>query len=369
MTLNADKLAIVALTRRGLAIAERLRGPLSATEVLCTSRAGGSRSDSTPATLADLAPRLLADYDAIVFVMALGIVVRVVGPLARDKSRDPAVVVVDEAGQFAISVLGGHRGGANQLARRVAELLGATPVITTASDVLGLPAVDLMGREFGWKLEREENLTTVASAVVNGQPVAVFQDAGERDWWQAFGPWPEHFCELASLVELDERFAALVVISDREVDGELANWPKPTLVFRPRSLAVGVGCRRGVGLAEVERQFCRVLHDHQLAIGSVFALATAWLKADEPALVEFARRLGVPLRNFSAEELRTVTPLPTPSETVFDKIGLHGVAEAAAMFAAGCRELIVTKQASESVTIAVARVLAIAGPPAVSLHA
>src|SRR5262245_26897676 len=146
--------------------------------------------------------------------MALGIVVRTLGPLTRDKHAEPPVVVVDEAGRFAVSVLGGHGGGANRLAEEVAAALGATPVVTTASDALGLPSADLIGQPFGWRIEDRRHLTAAAAAVVRGDPVGVYQDAGRRDWWQPFGPWPDHFRRLESWPPA-EPWAALLVISDR----------------------------------------------------------------------------------------------------------------------------------------------------------
>src|SRR5262249_19073683 len=124
----------------------------------------------------------------LVCVMALGIVVRLLGPLLGDKKSDPAVLVVDEGGRFVIPVLGGHAAGANDLARQAAEILGGVAVLTTASDALGLPGVDQIGRAWGWQVEGTEHLTAVAAAVVRGDPVGVWQDAGQRDWWEAFGP-------------------------------------------------------------------------------------------------------------------------------------------------------------------------------------
>jgi cobalt-precorrin 5A hydrolase len=265
------------------------------------------------------------------------------------------VVVVDEAGRFAVSVLGGHQAGANELARRVAKILKATPVITTASESLGLPAVDLIGHELGWKIERSQNLTRVAAAVVNGRPVAVYQDAGHTDWWQRFGPWPEHFQRIGDPDEVRDGFAAALVISDRAVPPQRFSRKCPCVIFRPPTLHVGVGCRRGVDVREVQRLFDQVMRRFQLAPGSVATMSTAWIKKSEPALLEFSRRLGVGLGSFSRERLLAAGPLPTPSERVFSKIGLHGVAEPSAMLAAGTSELVVPKQASKSVTIAVAR--------------
>jgi cobalamin biosynthesis protein CbiG len=330
--------AIVALTPRGLELGRRLAGALGRGEVV--------------AGLPGLRDTLRRHFEAgrpLVCVMALGIVVRLLGPIVRDKATEPAVVVVDEAGRFAVSVLGGHRGGANALADEVARALGATPVVTTASEALGLPAVDLVGRRRGWKIEDGSALTEVAAAVVSGAPVAVYQDAGSRDWWQEFGPWPDHFRHTDAWP--DGRWAGALVISERTCP-DLAC---PAVVYRPPSLVAGVGCRRGVPCAEIETLFRQVCDGHGLAPLSLGAVATASLKADEPGLVEFASRQGVPLRTFGLKELAAVGPLPTPSERVRVKIGVAGVAEPAALLAAGTASLVVPKQRGRRVTVAVAR--------------
>ena len=299
-------------------------------------------------------PRIWAESDAIVAVMALGIVVRMVGPLAIDKRRDPAVVAVDDAGRFAVSVLGGHGAGANELAREVAEILGAIPVITTASDARGLPAVDRIGRELGWKIERAENLTRVAAAVVRRRTVAVWQDAGPLDWWRPFGAWPGHFVRITDWRELAViRPAAILVISDRI---EPAGLPaETTLVYRPPTLVAGVGCRRGTSREALGAWIESVLAANGLARSSLAALATVTLKADEPGLIALARSWGLPLIAFPPEQLDAHPGIETPSERVRSKIGIAAVAEPAALRAAGAARLLVPKQKGPGVTLAVAR--------------
>jgi cobalamin biosynthesis protein CbiG len=341
-------LAIVTLTSRGAELGRRLAKTLGRGEVV--SVAGGAAQ-----TLA----RLFSEGRPLVCLMALGIVVRVLGPLTGDKSAEPPVVVVDEAGRFAVSVLGGHAAGANDLAKEVARALGAVPVITTASEALGVPAVDRIGRRWGWKIEPGSDLTAVAAAVVRGEPVAVYQDAGRADWWQEFGAWPASFQRVAAHPGKD--FVAALLISDRL----LPPTPMAAVTCRPPTLVVGIGCRRGAACEEIEELFLRVFQEYGLAVLSVGCVATAALKADEPGLIEFAARRGVPLQVFPLEELARVEPLPTPSETVRARIGISGVAEPAALLAAGqahrlqsagvTRNLLVPKQRSRRVTLAVAR--------------
>jgi cobalamin biosynthesis protein CbiG len=231
----------------------------------------------------------------------------------------------------------------------VAESIGAVAVITTATESLGLPAIDLIGVALDWKIENREHLTAVAAAVVRGEPIVVYQDAGHGDWWREFGAWPSHFQRVETWPE--KRAAPVIAISDR-------TWPAlacPHVIYRPPSLVLGIGCRRGVPFADIEAVFQELCAKYRLALPSVAAAATVSLKADEPGLRQFAAHHRLPLRVFAVEELARVAELPTPSTRVFQKIGIYGVAEPSAMLAAGTQELLVTKHCSRKVTMAVAR--------------
>jgi cobalt-precorrin 5A hydrolase len=299
-------------------------------------------------------PAVWGEFDAIVAVMALGIVVRLVGPLATDKRRDPGVVAVDDAGRFAVSVLGGHGAGANELAGEVAAILGATPVITTASEAHALPAVDRIGRDRGWVIERADNLTRVAASVVRRERVAVWQDAGGADWWLPFGPWPASFTRLAAWDEIDEVDpSAVLVISDRTLPNRLPR--DRTLVYRPPTLVAGIGCKRGTACEAIDGHAATVFESHGLSPLSLAAVATVTLKADEPGLLAFAASRGVPLVAFPPGQLADQPGIETPSERVRARVGIAAVAEPAALRAAGAERLTVTKQVGPGVTLAVAR--------------
>ena len=334
-----NELAIVAVTPSGLELGRRIAQAVGHGEVLPAE--GEVRSKLTEVFLAGR---------PLVCIMALGIVVRTLGPLAKNKVTDAPVVVVDEAGQFAISVLGGHVGGANELAKKVAKAINAVPVITTASDSLGLPPLDLIGREWGWKIEQRDNLKRVAAAMVRGETIAVYQDAGRRDWWQPFGEWPSTFQRVTDL-GLQGYWAGGLLITD-------IGWPSPlypTVVYRPPTLVLGIGCRRGVPCSEIEAMFQNVCRTRGFSAFSLGVVATASLKANEPGLVEFAAKHSVPIRSFGKEELAAVEDLPTPSEVVREKIGISGVAEPAAMLAAETTRLLMPKYRGERITMALAR--------------
>ncbi|BDT68977.1 cobalt-precorrin-5A hydrolase [Comamonadaceae bacterium OS-1] len=179
---------------------------------------------------------LFADFDQVVFFVSLGAVVRLIAPHLKSKDEDPGVLVVDDAAQFVIPVLSGHVGGANAMAEQVAALLGATAVLTTASDVGKTIPVDILGRELGWKVEAPKiNITRVSAHVVNGEPIAVVQEAGSPHWWTRPTPLPASIHTFARFADVDlAQFKAVLWITDAEVPPE--RWTElheRLVVYRP----------------------------------------------------------------------------------------------------------------------------------------
>lgn len=184
---------------------------------------------------------LFADFDQVVFFVSLGAVVRLIAPHLKSKDEDPGVLVVDDAAQFVIPVLSGHVGGANACALTVAALLGATPVLTTASDVGKTIPVDILGRELGWKVEAPKiNITRVSAHVVNGEPVAVVQEAGSPHWWTRPTPLPASIQRFERLADVDlTRFKAVLWITHAPVtDAHWAELHERLVVYRPPLEAV-----------------------------------------------------------------------------------------------------------------------------------
>lgn len=289
---------------------------------------------------------------------------RLIAPLLRDKATDPAVVVIDEAGQFVVSVCGGHQGSADRLTRLVALQLGATPVLTGASAHLGLPGMDVLGVPFGWQ-RGSGDWTGVSATIARQQPVQVIQEAGTTLWQTHLPPthpfqfgFPEH---TASAQPTADPPAARIWISpiQRQFAFE-SDFPK--VQWHPRVLWIGIGCERGTSqqlIAAAVEQTCRA---HHLATGAIAGVATIDLKADEAGLRDFCRERNLPLKYFSAEQLRVIA-VPHPSAVVAAEVGTPSVAEAAAILA--CRQddlaLRVTKQIVRlpgqpgAVTIAIAQ--------------
>jgi cobalt-precorrin 5A hydrolase / precorrin-3B C17-methyltransferase len=276
------------------------------------------------------------ECDGIVLFLATAAAVRLIAPLLESKHRDPGVVTVDDAGNFAVALCGGHEGGANALAARVAEALGGTPVITTASDSVGVPALDSLGENLGLRLERGSDLASVGAALVSGEEVGLVTD---RRW--PLGPLPKN------VVRTDEWEAPLILISDR-----LVETPRPSVVYRPPSLVAGVGCSKGAGAEEMLDLLRRALLEAGLTVKSVAALASIDVKRDEAGLLEAAERLDVQIHFHSAQALRAVEA-PNPSEVVREAVGTPSVAEAAVISSGA--ELVLEKRKSANVTVAIGR--------------
>jgi cobalt-precorrin 5A hydrolase/precorrin-3B C17-methyltransferase len=314
-------IGVVAATARGRTAAERLR-------------------DAWPSEVRPLTERKTADAlrhawetcDAVVAFLAVGATVRVLAPLLGDKNTDPPVVCVDEALTSAVAVLGGHH-GANLLAHRLAAVLGCRPVVTTASDVSDTTALDSYGSDLGFTVHNPDRLASVGAAVLSGEPVRL-DTAG----WPV-PPLPPNVSPGAS--------GPRILITD------MAEVPADALVYRPKSLVVGVGSARGVPAEEVSALVDEVLAGY--APESVRHLATADLKASEEGILQVARERGWEVVTHPAEALADVE-VPNPSEVVRAEVGTPSVAEAAALLSAGLgAELVVEKHKSANATAALAR--------------
>jgi cobalt-precorrin 5A hydrolase len=242
------KCAVLAITRHGIALAGRVVAARPGAQLFAPEKfAAEARAAAPGAThtyvgkVGDQVPALFAAFDALVAIVSLGAVVRLIAPHLQDKSRDPAVVVLDEAGKFVIPVLSGHLGGANRLAGQLAAALGAQAVLTTASDARATLAVDLLGREFGWRIDaRHAEIVHCSAAMVNDAPVALVQECGARDWWTGHangrsGPLPANLCLFERLEAVNpDDFAAVLWIAARPMPADYAGrLAGKCVIYRP----------------------------------------------------------------------------------------------------------------------------------------
>lgn len=350
--------AVVAITKHGTAIARRLQAMLSVDVYYPEKFAHGDESSlgitAFSGSVVDHVPTLFSNYSGLIGIFSLGAMIRLIAPLLRDKKTDPAVVVIDDRAEYVISVLSGHLGGANILTHQVAQVLGARPVITTASDVGETIAVDLLGSAFGWEIENFENVTHVSAAVVNEERVHIIQEGGELDWWPYQKPLPGHLSVFHSVEQaLKEPFDAALVITPRLLTQEESKCLLTRgVLYRPKVVVLGIGCNRGTSAKEIESVIERTLNSARLSMRSVRNVATIDLKSDEPGLLELCEKHAWPLVTYAAKELNTIT-IPSPSKTVFTYVGAYGVSEPAALLSSGAETWVVEKVRSGNVTISV----------------
>jgi cobalt-precorrin 5A hydrolase/precorrin-3B C17-methyltransferase len=332
MAVTPEGAAIVVLGESALPIGRRLLAALPGARLH-----GLADRVAAEVPFARVAEHVAALFEAgtpIVGLCAAGILVRAVAPLLADKRREPPVVAVAEDGSVAVPLLGGHR-GANALARAAAKATGGLAAITTAGDLMLGVALDEPPP--GWRIANPERAKAVTAALLAGDKVALAVEAGNGDW-------------LPDIFDPDGRQAVRVTDRPAETDEE-------NLVLHPPVLALGIGCERGCAAAELEALARATLAEaglSPLAVAGVFSID---LKVDEPAVHALADSLGTPARFYTAAELRAeTTRLASPSDVVFRETGCYGVAEGAALAAAGPGgALVVPKRKSARATCAVAR--------------
>ena len=303
-----------------------------------------------------LLPALFQEYKAVICVLSLGAVIRMIAPLLVDKKKDPAVLVIDDKGNYVISVLSGHIGGANALTHEFAEAIGAQPVITTASDVQKTIPVDLFGAKFGWVWDAEDKLTPVSASVVNEEHVAIVQETGEKNWWMHETSMPENLKLYPSTnLALAAKPHATLLITDRLIESHEEELLKNGVIYRPKSIVLGMGCNRGTSAEEIEALIDETLLELKLSKKSVKAIATIDLKKDEEGLIQVAARNNWQFVTYTPAELNEM-PLKNPSEKVFKYTGAYGVCEPSALRYAKTNDWLLEKKKGLNATISVARI-------------
>jgi cobalt-precorrin 5A hydrolase len=261
-------------------------------------------------------------------------------------------------------VLSGHVGRGNFFTDRVAEILGAQSVVTTASDARGTLTVDILGRDFGWTLDDpDRNVTRGCAAVVNEAPVVFVQETGEPNWWPEDQPLPKNVRYVESLDGIDpKQFEILLIATDRDLRATHPAHFENAVIYRPKSLVLGLGCDRNTSPELIERGVMSLLQKNGLCAACVKEIASIDAKKDEPGLLRLSEKMHWPIRFFSAPELDAVPQIENPSEIVKRHVQTRGVAEPAALLAAKAEKLLVPKQiytepdAGRSMTFAVARI-------------
>ena len=355
-TLKHHKLAVWAVTPNGARLIDRLVAYLPDADIYVSQNLAEKTAPHNRFERLSAAVKEKFDlYSGHIFIMATGIVVRVLAPLIQNKTVDPAVVVVDDLGKNAISLLSGHIGGANELTCEIARIIGANPVITTATDINRVPAIDVLAVENGLVIENPAAIKNVNMALVKNEPVAVhdplkFLEDMLLDLESAA------FCRLSHNLKKRLQQSDIKEIPIVYIDDAIIELPPQVLILRPPSLIAGIGCNRGTDSQEIRDHLTEVFESNRLALPSLKCLASIDIKNDEAGLIEVAQSLELPLIFFKREELNQVKGIKNPSPVVEKHVGVKSVCEAAAILASRGGTLIVPKQSTQNVTVAIARI-------------
>lgn len=346
------KLGLISFTARGRVLCERLARGLSQ-----SAKAKTIIWDKSQMSLKTFVEDAFEVLDGVIFIGAIGIAVRVTAPLLKSKAQDPAVVVLDEAGRYVIPILSGHLGGANALARDIAALVGAAPVITTSTDVHGVFAVDLWSKKQGCEILEIDKIKAVSGALLASETVGLFSD------FYITG-------EIPAGLTLVERGSLGICVSLSESKQPF----EVTLHVVPKRVILGIGCRRKTAFEDLERFIIKTLSENDISLKAVSALHSIDLKQQEPGLIRFSETYGIPFKTFSAEALKSLSGCFERSEFVERITGVDNVCERSAMavdlqgervrgeqveadldgLAALSRRLIITKRQKAGMTLAAA---------------
>ena len=346
-----EKVAILAITKNGIQIGIKIKQFFPNWKIFAPEKFAfdDSRVDWFHESTSMKIEELFKNNDAMICLFSLGAVIRLISPHLQDKKTDPAIIVIDDKTNFVISVLSGHLGGANELTNEIAKKLNSTPVITTAADVNKTIAVDLVGKEFGWQIDNDSSVTKVSAFMVNEEKIGLYQDAGEKNWWEK--DLPRNVISFKTLDDLKKSDSkGVLIITDKIVNVE--NFP--SVIYRPKTLVVGVGLHWDTSKETIQKGLEESLKKNALSPKSIAKFVSIKKPKDVQGLIDVSKERNIPLEYVEKEELAKVH-IPNPSKTVESFEGTPSVSEAAAILVSK-GELIVEKQKfPPNLTIAVAR--------------
>ncbi|MGO3168248.1 cobalt-precorrin 5A hydrolase [Senegalia sp. (in: firmicutes)] len=308
------KLAVITLTKGGLEKALEIKRHLKDTPIYTLGKYNDGKFKSLNGKLSDNIEYFFKNYDSLLFIMASGIVVRLIAKHIKDKRKDPAILVMDEGGAHIISLLSGHIGGANEKAIYISGLIGATPVITTSSDVNDVLSVDMIAKKHDFSIENMEDAKIVTAHIVNGKKVGIKSDVliDERLVKNLVFQDDEEFKNVTSLIDITNK------IKDYDIN-------KSVLI--PRNIILGIGCRKGMEKSRILDAIYKAMDEDKLYIKSIKSIATVDVKKDEAGLIDAAKELNVPLKIIDRKDIKRVEDLFHGSEFVKKTIGVSAVSE------------------------------------------
>ena len=347
-----EKVSVLAITKNGISIGAKLKEIFPDWNVYAPSKFSNDKeiiwySEPTSEKIIEL----FKNNKALICLFSLGAVIRLIAPHLKDKKNDPAVIVIDDKTNFVISVLSGHLGGANELTQTIAEKLNAIPVITTAADVNKTIAVDLLGRDLGWKIDDDSTVTKISAYMVNEEKIGVYQDAGKINWFKELPKNVKIYERLGDLKESNSK--GHLIISDKIMNDDFLI---DSVIYRPPSLVIGIGLHWETSKEKIKNGIDICLTKFNLSPKSIAKLVSIKKPSDVQGLIDIGKEMGVPVEYVDKEELSHVS-VPNPSKTVKAFEGTSSVSEAAAIKVSGGKLIVEKQKFPPDLTIAIARIL------------
>ena len=346
-----ENVSVLAITKNGVNIGGKLKELFPDWNIFAPSKLSNENKSITwySEPTSDKIIELFKNSNALICLFSLGAVIRLIAPHLKDKKTDPAVIVIDDKMTFVISVLSGHIGGANELTQEISEKLNALPVITTAADVNKTIVVDLVGRQFGWKIDDETTVTKISAHMVNSEPIGVFQQTGNTKWYKEL---PKNVTIYDNLEELKKSNSkAHLIISDAIIDDELA---QESVIYRPQSLVIGIGLHWDTTKDTIREGIEDCLEKFNLSSKCIAKLVSIKKPEDVQGLIDLGKEMKIPVEYVDREELAEIIT-PNPSSTVKAFEGTASVSEAAAIKVSKGKLIVEKQKFPPNLTIAIAR--------------
>lgn len=333
------KIAIISVSDKGYELSLKLKEKLDQDSTII-------KNDLFHKNVKKIFPILFYEYDAIIAIMASGILIRSIAPLVESKTSDPAVLNIDDNGNFVISTLSGHLGGANSLTQKVAELIDATPVITTSTDVNKKLGVDVIARDLYFEIDNTSEILYFNKAVLDGNEISFTVNPNAN-----FDYLHDYLNENALKINISISYSSKISPDEIfvEVDGH-------EITLKKRKLVVGIGCRRGKECMKIHDGLKKTFDDLNLPLSRIDMFSSAEIKKDEIGLLELSEKMGIPINFVDLEKMKMFESKDIQkSEFVKSKFGIYGVCEPSALITAGFDSKLIYKKTSyNGVTIAVA---------------
>ena len=333
------KVAIISVSNKGQELAYELKEILEPDSTII-------KCDLYHKNVKNHFPILFYEYDAIIAVMASGILIRSIAPLVESKVTDPAVINIDDNGQFVISTLSGHLGGANEFANKVAALIDATPVITTSTDVNNKLGIDVLAKDLYLSIDNTKEILHFNKAILEGREISITLNPNRNF---------EYLFEYLNNVTLEIN-VSIIYSSKVNTDEIHVSFEGHELILRERKVVAGIGCRRGKECKYIYNGLKKSLDDLKIFASRVNMLTSAEIKKDEKGILELSEKLNIPVEFVDIDKMKLFESSDvSKSEFVYSKFGIYGVCEPSALIMAGFdSELIYKKTSYDGVTIAVA---------------